>query len=198
MRKTAHIPPPWWLTDTAQTLSRRGCEHLAVYVALTTGPSSHVSGVAYIPPYDLAHLLNLTVDRVQQVIADMEQDGVLVYDTQHSIVWIVGAIETQLGSPRWRDHPKWLDPTISYLESLPASIAIERFLDHYRLIDRIAYRYPIGRVSVGYEEGTDTLSVGSSYPFLSSPPSSPSPERPTPPKFRPLDDRGLDLEEDLL
>lgn len=189
MRKTAHIPPTWWISDYHRRLAARGATHLAAWVAICTGPMSHVSGVGYLPTAEIARLIGVNPERANRIIADLEKDGLLVLDREHSIGWLVGAIELQLGSPRWSANEKWLTSTISYFESLPVSTAIDGFLARYGLSNRIPYRYPIGGVS-GTAEG---VSPRSSLPvsFSSSliPPTGPTAAK----NFPAQDENGLDL-----
>lgn len=189
MRKTAHVTPTWWLGEHRHRLAKRGPAHLATWVAICTGPMSHITGVGYLPVAEIASLVGVTVDRVNRIIADMETDGLLVMDREHSIGWLVGAIELQLSSPRWWTSQKWLTATINYFESLPVSRAIDGFLAHYDLTNRIPYRYPIGRVSEG--ENRDSLSI--SLPVSLSSSLSPHPGLATAKNFPAQDENGLDL-----
>ncbi|MBP6583297.1 MAG: hypothetical protein KA204_07515 [Chromatiaceae bacterium] len=150
MRKTAHIAPTWWLSESRRQLAKRGPTHLAAWAAICTGPLSHVSGVCYLPGGELAGLIGISTERAAKILVELETDGLLALDRAQPLVWLVGVIEMQLGSPRWWANEKWLTATISYLESLPASPVIEKFLAHYGLTERIARRYssgyPIGGV----------------------------------------------------
>lgn len=153
MRKTAHLPPSWWLSESHRKLAARGQGHLVAWIAIATGPMSHVSGVSYLPGGEVGNLIGIGADAAQAILRDLEQDGLMVWDAAHSIVWQPGVIELQLGSARWLDNPKWLAATISYLETLPVSQAIERFLVHYGIADRISDRYPIDTLSIPYRGG---------------------------------------------
>lgn len=189
MRKTAHVPPTWWIGDARQKLAKRGPAHLAAWVAILTGPLSHVSGLGYLPGGELAALIGISTERAAKILVEMESDGLLALDRHHSLAWLVGAIEMQLGSPRWWANEKWLTSTISYLESLPESPVIEQFLAHYGLMDRIGYRYPIGGVS----EAENRVSARSSLPAPLSSSSSTHPGHPPNKKFPAQDEHGLDL-----
>jgi len=189
MRKTAHVSPTWWLSDARRHLAKRGPAHLAAWVAICTGPMSHVSGVGYLPVVEIAGLIGVTPESAQRIMADLETDGLLVLDREQSIGWLVGAIELQLGSPRWFASEKWLTATLAYFESLPVSMAIDGFLAHYDLSQRIPYRYPMARVSATADRVS--LSISLPAPLSSSSPAHPGP---TAKKIFPAqDENGLDL-----
>lgn len=152
MHKTAHITPAWWLGEPRRCLAKRGPAHLAAWTAICTGPFSHISGVGYLPVAEIAVLIGVTTDRAAKIVSEMEADGLLYFDRERSIGWLVGAIELQLGSSRWWANEKWLTSTINYLESLPISTAIDQFLAAYGLAAKIPHRYPIDRVSPPYPE----------------------------------------------
>jgi hypothetical protein len=189
MRKTAHIAPTWWLGEHRRRLAKRGPAHLAAWIGICTGPLSHVSGIGYLPGGELAGLIGISPDRAAKILAEMESDGLLALDRGQSLGWLVGAIEMQLGSPRWWANEKWLTSTISYLESLPVSPVIEKFLAHYGLMERIGYRYPIDRVSE--DENRVSLSISLPAPPSSSliPPTGPTAAK----NFPAQDENGLDL-----
>jgi len=189
MRKTAHVPPTWWIGDARQKLAKRGPAHLAAWVAILTGPLSHVSGLGYLPGGELAALIGISTERSAKILVELERDGLLVLDRHHSLAWLVGAIEMQLGSPRWWANEKWLTSTISYLESLPESPVIEQFLAHYGLTERIGYRYPIG----GVFRAENRVSLSISLPVSSSSSYPPHPGPALAKNFSSQDENGLDL-----
>ena len=193
MRRNGNLPPSWWLSDTRRQLAAHGPAHVAAYAALCTGPVSHISGVGYMPLVEIAHLIGIARDKAEAIITDMERGGIMVFDRDHSIAWLVGAIELQLGSPRWWEHDKWLKATIAYFETLPISSAVDRFLRHYRLTDRIPYRYPIDTLSVGVKTMSDRGSLSTHLSVSASPPHSP-PRAAGEKNFPPLDENGLDME----
>lgn len=195
MRRNGNLPPSWWLSDTRRQLAARGPAHVAAYAALCTGPVSHISGVGYMPLVEIAHLIGIARDEAEEIIGNMERDGIMVFDRDHSIAWLVGAIELQLSSPRWWEHEKWLKATIAYFETLPVSSAVDRFLRHYRLTERIPHRYPIDTLSVGVKTMSDRGSLSTHLSVSSSPSHSP-PLAAGVNNFPPLDENGFDIRED--
>jgi hypothetical protein len=111
-------------------------------------------------------LIGVTTDRAAKIVSEMEADGLLYFDRERSIGWLVGAIELQLGSSRWWANEKWLTSTINYLESLPISTAIDQFLAAYGLAAKIPHRYPIDRVSPPLSRVPDRVSGSISFSLL--------------------------------
>lgn len=182
MAKDTRFPRRFWDDPISVELQRLGADHLWVFLHLSTGPISHVTGLMRISVAQIGEDTGIDTDRVRVVLDDLANLGWCEIELPYLWIRGIGNINDKLGSLDFRRNIKWKMMTLSYLDSLPQGGIVERFRRYHGLIPD-PEPYGIDRVSI------DRVSIGYLYPSSSSSSSSspdPAPGDPsdTPPRGR--------------
>lgn len=87
----------YWRSYPIKDLLMQGGQILVVYLYLRSGPRGNMAGIFEIPLRSIARDLHLSVDEVKRAIQGLESMGVIKYDTEMEYVWVMGAIQEELG-----------------------------------------------------------------------------------------------------
>jgi hypothetical protein len=123
LRKTAILPPKFWISNFASQLRAMSPHHLLVFAYLVTGPNSHISGLYRFDAHAAAEDTGLDEDEILKILADLQSLGWCDYESR--IVWIrgLGNMLDQLGGTL-ASHELWAINLLDYIERFPDDLPI--------------------------------------------------------------------------
>jgi len=193
MRKDHYLPPAKWTRQFRQAL-RLSDVHLKVYAYLESAPESHPTGIYFITLAAIAEMTGEERETVAGIVDDLERIGLVMWDSVASVVWVPCVCGEQY---RWTNRPRRkteedyrLIEARKHLDDLPPS----------RLVNLFRQAWPIFTPGEGATQGATQAPTQAPYqganttPCTASPSQSSKSARPAP-KFAPLDEAGLDVED---
>lgn len=158
MRAARYVPTRWWLDR--EFLGLVGDTQRAL-LCLWSAPETPTSGITTVSAWTIADRLRISSKQAASRLAELEQAGFVSLDSEASLIWLHGYVETQLGGLP-TSNPKWVAATVSAVNMLPDTALTRRFRLHYGLPDR---------VSIPHGHPTDTVADtrSSSFPPTPSP-----------------------------
>ena len=133
MRSASLFFSRFWIGGTGRELVRRFTrDHVVVAVYLFTGPSSHMSGLYYLPVATITEHTGIGTAKVRRILDDLDRIGFARYDHAAAMVWVVSMARWQISdSLRAADKRVW--GLRRYLRGLPRSVLVADFLRVYAL-----------------------------------------------------------------
>lgn len=131
MKLHSQIHSRMWLGGTMSEIAReRDAEAFKLAIYLITSPHSHMSELYYCPICEIATHTGVTVDQVEQYLAELEDEGFCKYDATVQIVWVIRMCRWQIGETL---NPKdnRVIGAIKHAKALPSSSLVNEFLSYY-------------------------------------------------------------------
>ena len=192
MRKDHFSPPAKWTREFRQALKLSDA-HFKVYAYLEGGLESHSTGIYFVTLSAIAEMVHEDRDFVARIMEELERAGLILWDSQADVVYVPCVCAEQF---RWSGR-KGKDPEKDFrvkdgrghIQALPRCALVELFLARWPIFTPEEGAYQ-GATQAPYQAPTTTT-------FPASKILDPSQTPPTPdaPKFRPLDDDGIDIDE---
>ncbi|SDX70369.1 hypothetical protein SAMN05421644_11028 [Allochromatium warmingii] len=203
MRKDHYSPPAKWTREFRGALKLSDA-HFKVYSYLENALESHATGIYFITLSAIAEMVCDERDFVARIMEELESAGLILWDAKADVVYVPCVCGEQF---RWsgragKDPEKDFRVTDGrrHIQSLPTSYLIELFLSRWPIFktDEGAYQGAYQAPSQGAYQGATQApyQAPTTTTFSTSKILDPSQTPPTPdaPKFRPLDDDGIDID----
>ena len=113
-----------------------------LFTYLITSPSSHLSGIYYLPLTTVSHETSLSQKETTEAFSLLADSDLVAYDDATNTVWVKNML-------RHQGRGQKIIKSVEYqLASLHNSKLIKLFLEYYREL-KIGYRYPFDTLSKG-------------------------------------------------
>lgn len=129
----------WRKLDCTVWQRMRGFSHSEriTLLYLNSCPSSHSSGLYYIPPPIISFETGLDIVDVDSTLDSLTVRGFILFDPSSCVVFVPGLLSATYGSEKLNaDQTKGLE---SYLSKLIHNPAIEAFVQHFRKENELNY-----------------------------------------------------------
>lgn len=132
MRSARYVPTGWALDPNFLALSMAA--RMLLY-GLWTWPDTPTSGLTITHPSTIGRSHGIPERKVQGYMAELENMDFVRRDPDSIVIWIVGYLETQLGS---KPNAKHKVNTIAALGAFPSTPMLARYRQEYGLADTVS------------------------------------------------------------
>jgi hypothetical protein len=133
MRNSSLIHSRIWLGGTGhKILHKLGDSEMVIAIYLMTSPHSHMSGIYYCPMAFIATETNHSTEEVEQFLAGLEEVGLIQYDREHSIVWVIKMAKHQLKGMGNKNDNNFRG-VLNHLRALPETSLVDAFVRFYKI-----------------------------------------------------------------
>lgn len=138
MRNYGAVSPLFWIGKTGKSLrDDRDSQVAAAY--LMTAPTSHQTGIYYLPVSTISHDTGIPFDGASKALLRLIQEGFCVYDYASEWIWVREMAVWQIGEPE-SERDKRVIGVQNYFRELPNLSFLKEFFDRYTKTFRLKPR----------------------------------------------------------
>jgi hypothetical protein len=132
MRRQHYYPPSKWTKEFRKAIKLSHL-HYAVYACLEGGPQSDRTGLYLLFTTAIAGMVRVDVGQVEQVLVDLEEADLIVWDAESEVVWVPCVCEEQhsWSSEEAMMRDKQIIQSRRYIASLPDCRPVDLFLKRW-------------------------------------------------------------------
>lgn len=138
MRNFGAVSPLFWTGKTGRLLrADRDAQVVALY--LMTAPSSHQTGIYYLPVAYISNDTGIPIEGASKALTRVIQGGFCLYDASAEWIWVREMAIWQIGEPT-SDADKRVVGLQNYYANLPNLSFLPDFFDRYEKVFRLKTR----------------------------------------------------------
>lgn len=131
MRDFCKFSPKFWMCAQTRRLVKEGPDTILVALYLQTNHHSHSLGIYFIPLIYIARDTGITLERVQEIINQLEQLEFCQYDAEHEYIWLLNYGLDQVGGPLKKVDNRVIQLQ-KYFEQLPSLSFLGAFYHQHK------------------------------------------------------------------